>query len=82
MALPIPTRLESKVLLMKLAGIDRVIVDWYGNDDYLDDGRGESEPAPTHPDFTARSNAICGLLRQIKQFRKRSQRENCLPAMQ
>ncbi len=31
-----PVVLEYHVLLMKLAGIDGVIVDWYGADDYLD----------------------------------------------
>jgi hypothetical protein len=30
-----PTVLEYHVLLMKLAGIDGVIVDWYGPDNYL-----------------------------------------------
>lgn len=33
-----PVVLEYHVLLMKLAGIDGVIVDWYGPDDYLDYG--------------------------------------------
>jgi hypothetical protein len=33
-----PAVLEYHVLLMKLAGIDGVIVDWYGMDDYLDYG--------------------------------------------
>lgn len=33
-----PAVLEYHVLLMKLAGIDGVIVDWYGSDDYLDYG--------------------------------------------
>ncbi len=28
--------LQCQVLLMKLAGIDGVVVDWYGTDDYLD----------------------------------------------
>jgi len=31
-----PVVLEYHVLLMKLAGIDGVIVDWYGRDDHLD----------------------------------------------
>jgi hypothetical protein len=31
-----PTVLEYHVLLMKLAGIDGVIVDWHGSDNYLD----------------------------------------------
>jgi hypothetical protein len=31
-----PAVLEYHVLLMKLAGIDGVIVDWYGNDNYAD----------------------------------------------
>ena len=31
-----PAVLEYHVLLMKLAGIDGVIVDWYGSDDYYD----------------------------------------------
>src|SRR5205807_1214478 len=31
-----PAVLEYHVLLMKLGGIDGVIVDWYGNDNYLD----------------------------------------------
>src|SRR5258706_15830437 len=31
-----PAVLEYHVLLMKLAGIDGVIVDWYGRDHYLD----------------------------------------------
>ncbi len=33
-----PAVLEYHVLLMKLAGADGVIVDWYGMDDYLDYG--------------------------------------------
>ena len=33
-----PATLEYHVLLMKLAGIDGVIVDWYGMDNYLDYG--------------------------------------------
>jgi hypothetical protein len=33
-----PVALEYHVLLMKLAGIDGVIVDWYGMDNYLDYG--------------------------------------------
>lgn len=33
-----PAVLEYQVLLMKLAGIDGVIVDWYGRDDYYDYG--------------------------------------------
>ncbi len=33
-----PDALQCQVLLMKLAGIDGVIVDWYGNDDYFDYG--------------------------------------------
>ena len=33
-----PVVLEYHVLLMKLAGIDGVIVDWYGMDNYLDYG--------------------------------------------
>jgi hypothetical protein len=33
-----PVVLEYHVLLMKLAGIDGVIVDWYGRDNYLDYG--------------------------------------------
>jgi len=33
-----PDTLECHVLLMKLAGIDGVLIDWYGMDDYLDYG--------------------------------------------
>jgi hypothetical protein len=33
-----PAVLEYHILLMKLAGIDGVIVDWYGSSDYLDYG--------------------------------------------
>jgi hypothetical protein len=33
-----PAVLEYHVLLMKLAGVDGVIVDWYGSSDYLDYG--------------------------------------------
>ncbi len=33
-----PAVLEYHVLLMKLAGIDGVIVDWYGSDNYYDYG--------------------------------------------
>ena len=33
-----PAVLEYHVLLMKLAGVDGVIADWYGKDDYLDYG--------------------------------------------
>ena len=31
-----PAVLEYQVLLLKLAGADGIIVDWYGDDDYLD----------------------------------------------
>jgi len=31
-----PDVLECQVLLMKLSGIDGVIIDWYGKDDYMD----------------------------------------------
>lgn len=34
-----PIVLEYHVLLMKLAGVDGVIVDWYGHETYLDYGR-------------------------------------------
>lgn len=33
-----PDTLECQVLLMKFAGIDGVIIDWYGKDDFLDYG--------------------------------------------
>jgi hypothetical protein len=33
-----PRTLEYHVLLMKIAGIDGAIIDWYGTDDYLDYG--------------------------------------------
>ncbi len=33
-----PDVLRCQVLLMKLAGIDGVIVDWYGNDEFMDYG--------------------------------------------
>lgn len=33
-----PDALDCHVLLMKLAGIDGVVIDWYGNDDYWDYG--------------------------------------------
>ncbi len=33
-----PDTLRCQVLLMKLSGIDGVIIDWYGNDDFLDYG--------------------------------------------
>lgn len=33
-----PDTLECHVLLMKLSGIDGVIIDWYGNESYLDYG--------------------------------------------
>lgn len=33
-----PDALDCHVLLMKLAGIDGVFIDWYGTDDYLDYG--------------------------------------------
>ena len=33
-----PDVLRCQVLLMKLAGIDGVVVDWYGNDDFMDYG--------------------------------------------
>ncbi len=33
-----PDALECQVMLMKLAGIDGVIVDWYGDDDFMDYG--------------------------------------------
>ncbi|MDQ2799830.1 MAG: glycoside hydrolase family 71/99-like protein [Armatimonadota bacterium] len=34
-----PDALDCQVLLMKLAGIDGVLIDWYGTDDYLDFGQ-------------------------------------------
>ena len=34
-----PDALECQVLLMKLSGIDGVLIDWYGTDDYLDYGQ-------------------------------------------
>lgn len=34
-----PDALDCHVLLMKLAGMDGVMIDWYGNDDYLDYGQ-------------------------------------------
>lgn len=33
-----PDALECQVLLMKMSGIDGVLIDWYGTDDYLDFG--------------------------------------------
>ncbi len=33
-----PDVLRCQVMLMKLAGIDGVVVDWYGNDDFMDYG--------------------------------------------
>jgi len=33
-----PDALDCHVLLMKLAGMDGVLIDWYGTDDYLDYG--------------------------------------------
>lgn len=33
-----PDALQCQVLLMKLAGIDGAIIDWYGSDDFLDYG--------------------------------------------
>jgi hypothetical protein len=33
-----PDLLECQVLLMKFAGIDGLLIDWYGTDDYLDYG--------------------------------------------
>jgi len=33
-----PDALDCHVLLMKLAGMDGVLIDWYGTDDYLDFG--------------------------------------------
>jgi hypothetical protein len=33
-----PDVLRCHVLLMKLAGIDGVLIDWYGTEDYLDYG--------------------------------------------
>ena len=33
-----PDALDCQVLLMKMAGIDGVLIDWYGTDDYLDYG--------------------------------------------
>ena len=34
-----PDALDCHVLLMKLAGMDGVLIDWYGTDDYLDYGQ-------------------------------------------
>ena len=33
-----PSVIAYEVMLMKLSGIDGVLIDWYGNDDYLDYG--------------------------------------------
>jgi hypothetical protein len=40
-----PVVLEYHVLLMKLGGVDGVIVDWYGNDNYLDYGANNQRTA-------------------------------------
>lgn len=40
-----PAVLEYHVVLMKLAGLDGVIVDWYGSDNYLDYGVNEQRTA-------------------------------------
>jgi hypothetical protein len=40
-----PVVLEYHVLLMKLAGIDGIIVDWYGPDEYLDYGANNERTA-------------------------------------
>lgn len=40
-----PAVLEYHVLLMKLAGIDGIIVDWYGPDNYLDYGSNNERTA-------------------------------------
>lgn len=44
-----PAVLEYHVLLMKLGGIDGVIVDWYGMDNYLDYGLNEQRTAALYP---------------------------------
>ena len=41
-----PAVLEYHVLLMKLGGIDGVIVDWYGQDNYYDYLSTINEPWP------------------------------------
>ena len=48
-----PAVLEYHVLLMKLAGIDGVVVNWYGPDDYLD-----------YAINNQRALALCGLARK------------------
>lgn len=44
-----PVVLEYHVLLMKLGGVDGVIVDWYGMDNYLDYGVNEQRTAALYP---------------------------------
>lgn len=64
-----PVVLEYHVTLMKLAGIDGVIVDWYGMDDYLDYGIIKQRTA-TLFDFAQRAGlklALCYEDRAIKQ---------------
>jgi hypothetical protein len=56
-----PMVLEYHVLLMKLAGIDGVIVDWYGMDDFLDYGINNRRTAALFQ-WTRRANlrfALC-----------------------
>src|SRR6266850_1366716 len=56
-----PAVLEYHVLLMKLAGIDGVIVDWYGSADYLDYAINNKATAKLF-DFTRKAGlkfAIC-----------------------
>lgn len=64
-----PVVLEYHVLLMKLAGIDGVIADWYGMDDYLDYGAINQRAAALF-DVAQRAGlkfALCYEDRTIKQ---------------
>ena len=64
-----PAVLEYHVLLMKLAGIDGVIVDWYGMDNYLDYGVNNQRTAALFK-FTCRAGlkfSLCYEDRTIQQ---------------
>ena len=64
-----PVVLEYHVLLMKLAGVDGVIVDWYGMDNYLDYGVNNQRTAALF-NFTRRAGlkfSLCYEDRTIQQ---------------
>jgi Glycosyl hydrolase family 99 len=64
-----PVVLEYHVLLMKLAGIEGVIVDWYGRDDYLDYG-GNNERTTALFDWTRKAGLKFSLCYEDQTIRQ------------